>query len=836
VTATDWPTLDYAICWSAGPADDPLQSNWYSITDRTEGQTTITRGKQYELDQVQPGEMTFTLRNDDGAFDPTNASSPFWPKVVPYRLCRLRAQYPATSNRLTPDQATASFATKGAVTTSTLPQWVTDMWGSFGIVPRDATTNAYNLPASVSWPNQEFLRFAGMSVEVGATYTAQLQFTAASSVPVYLQITFWDKNGGAAGTAVGSTVTGTSGTLTVTGTAPAGTFGASFSLFSAPQGGANPGATFYKAGWEQNNTASAWATPGTWYSMFTGYTERWPQGWDQTGNYGTSDLTAVDRFTWLANRGLKDAAFLEALSQSPWRFAPLNEASGATGFADLLGLRNPATIYTPRSGVYQTLTAGNQLQAGAGATAPAGIDGPVVTFTNAASQTAAQLIDLTAGGTIPTWFTSPWTRVFAFRAPTTAALASQTLSFMYVQQPAPNNSSPSYLNVYGTYDGSGNLNSINAKVVNVGTTVAIGGTSVTNFSDGKWHLVAVAIQGNTLSLWVDGATVTISNTGTFPTITGGTDSIGGQLAYATRKSTPGVACDMAFVVDYQALLTNTQVANLYQAFQYGWGSQSPTRTESSDVRYQRLLNWAGVTGTPRISAGASVLYGPAVDVGADTKLLDALQAVVDTEAGQHYVGADGQVVFQSRRDRVNTSPTVTFGENPGEIAYTNAATDFDPTLVVNDATASAVYGPAAEATSYRVTDSSSQTSYGDITASRTVNTLDNNELLASAQYMIYENRQPLIRLEALPVDVGNNPTYWPTLLGLDLGATVKANRRPSNAPALAITGFLEQINWVIDDQRHATWTAQASNSALHQFGQLDSATYGLFNSTLIFGY
>jgi hypothetical protein len=56
----------------------------------------VTRGKEYELDQVQPGEMEFTLRNDDGAFDPTNASSPFYPQVLSYRLCRLRAQYPPT--------------------------------------------------------------------------------------------------------------------------------------------------------------------------------------------------------------------------------------------------------------------------------------------------------------------------------------------------------------------------------------------------------------------------------------------------------------------------------------------------------------------------------------------------------------------------------------------------------------------------------------------------------------------------------------------------------------------------------------------------------------------
>jgi hypothetical protein len=117
-----------------------------------------------------------------------------------------------------------------------------------------------------------------------------------------------------------------------------------------------------------------------------------------------------------------------------------------------------------------------------------------------------------------------------------------------------------------------------------------------------------------------------------------------------------------------------------------------------------------------------------------------------------------------------------------------------------------------------------------------VNTLDSGELLGAAQYILYESKQPLLRLEGLPVDVGNNPTYWPTLLGLELGSAVTWKRRPPNAPAITMAAFVEQIAWSIDDQRHASWTGQLSNAALHQFGVLDDATYGLFNSTLIFGY
>lgn len=52
---------------------------------------TIRRGRQFELNRIEAGTMRITLDNRDRRFDPTNASSPYYPNVVPMRRIRIRA-------------------------------------------------------------------------------------------------------------------------------------------------------------------------------------------------------------------------------------------------------------------------------------------------------------------------------------------------------------------------------------------------------------------------------------------------------------------------------------------------------------------------------------------------------------------------------------------------------------------------------------------------------------------------------------------------------------------------------------------------------------------------
>ena len=792
----DWPLLDYAICWTAGPSQSPVQSYWCSLSGRTEGSTTVRRGKQYELDQVQPGEMTLTLRNDDGVFDPTNTLSPFYPQVIPYRLIRLRAQYPATVNLLTATQATTLYS-------ETAGQTVT---------------------------------INGFSIAPGLAYTAQALITATGGTPTLTLA--WINVAGS----VISTVTATgTGTVTVTGTAPATAVGAYLQVSMAT----GTSYTVTDVQIEQNSTASAFVTPGTWYSLFTGYVERWPQSWSSGGNYGTVALDCVDLCGFLANVPLSYPAYQELLAMGPSWFFPLDDSPAATGitaFNDAAGKFRPAQIITSGAGFGATaapVTPATTLTS-SGGYLPLGIPGPVLGFAQpTATQSYLTGVDLTGGGANPAGPAgSTWTRVIAFRAPNAGAGSVGGVPTLWsTQTQASWLTTGAAITASGVYDSNGNFKTLTinwySADANVGALAPFVNASL---SDGGWHLLVFCQNGNNAVLgWLDGVALNNAAT-TIPSPSWVWDIVGGPQTNhdGITSNANALLGDIAFVAHLPFVVSSTQASKLYEAFRYAW-EWNTSNAESSGTRYARILGWIGYTGPTRIDTGSSVDYGPATDVQGGTNptyALQALQNVVATEYGQHYVAADGTIVFQGRSDRYNPTSVATFGEHTGEIPYTGAKMDFDPTRVANQIEVDAQYGNAP----YYATDATSQSNYGQVGLQWTANSLSPEELQDGAEYLLYQNKQPFQRLEALPVDVGANPSLWASLLPLDLGAAVTVNRRPSAAPADSQVGFVEQISWSIDDQRKVSWTAQVSNAANHYFGKLDDATYGKFDSTLIFGF
>ena len=53
------------------------------VTSYVSGSITTTRGRSRQVDQFQAGSMTFTLRNEDRAFDPSNTASPTGSALTP---------------------------------------------------------------------------------------------------------------------------------------------------------------------------------------------------------------------------------------------------------------------------------------------------------------------------------------------------------------------------------------------------------------------------------------------------------------------------------------------------------------------------------------------------------------------------------------------------------------------------------------------------------------------------------------------------------------------------------------------------------------------------------
>jgi len=61
---------------------------FYDVTSRVRG-FSIRRGKSRQLDNYQAGQVTVTFSNNDRAFDPTYAASPYYGQVIPKRELRI---------------------------------------------------------------------------------------------------------------------------------------------------------------------------------------------------------------------------------------------------------------------------------------------------------------------------------------------------------------------------------------------------------------------------------------------------------------------------------------------------------------------------------------------------------------------------------------------------------------------------------------------------------------------------------------------------------------------------------------------------------------------------
>lgn len=830
-----WPVIDEAISFPSGPNTPPSipTDMWASVIGRTEGSTTTNRGRLYELDQVQTGESTVVLRNTDGAFDPDNTASPFYPAVLPYRAHRRRAQYPPTANLLLPSQATAGLApdTPGgsALSLGTLPPSV--YGNATGVPTTVADTGTYNdyqiaYPASPG-AHGRMMSIGAFSITPGQAHTAQCQarFTAGVAIQMQLAVQWIGVDGHTAvGTTSGAavTLTGANQLVTVTGTAPANAVGAYLILWNtnSPASASTVGASQFQI--ELGATPSAYAQPGIWYPLITDFVLEWPQTWQDNGNYGVSPLRNVDAFGYLSQRNLKSPAYMELLALGPSFFYPLDEAQDADLFYDMTANRAPMPIAVLGGAPATNLSCGNTLQSTAPASAagflPKGVGGPVVTMTNPDLSTIygpIAVLNLGVTGQVGPSPTSAWTRIFAVRVPVVP-----TPSVAYVWAVISNRTTSGIL--LGL---TGNVGQPFIDIVKNGADAIGGGGHLfgNTVADGGWHMLAVTMSadGKTIHCFMDnlGPDTVTSASDMRPTLTGGNEMLGGCID--STDSLGGYAGDMAFVAELPYAMTAAQQSLLFSTFKFGGSGYGVT---SSGDRYQDILRWAGWVGAQaedNWTTGETQLYGPAVDLIAaagdqGTDVVTAGQNVVTTENGNHYVAKDGTVTFKARRARYNqTTPVATFGENTagGEIPYTSVSFGYDVTRLANDA---AISQPAAGLAT-RVYDAPSITTYGDIQMQRDVNTLDPNEAFDAATFLVDRYRKPMQRLQTISIDLGANPAAWDELLGLELGSLVKVMRRPPNAAALTFLGFVEKISWTMTDQVDATCSMEISNGTGMQY-------------------
>lgn len=836
----NWPTLFAEGDFGANPYYLPGALLVYTdMTPRLYKAWSVRRGKQFELDQVQPGEFHGQWVNQDGALDPSNATSYYSPGVVPYRGFRIRTQYPPSINVLGGDQATGGEVTPLGAGTSGV---------AYGVKANGTTMTTFLVTASgTAWQGTQVWQATGTTANgntifftnnipvqgvLNTTYTfsAYVRSVTTGANPVITPGVVWISS---TGNPV-SQVTGSNVTLTGSPTATwtrvtftASVPGPSFGLYPNAiqpffQLATSPGGTwsFQMDGLqlEAASTVSAFSAPGVAYPVYSGLIERYPQSWDYNGTYDVVSPVCVDTMALLSQTVLKEAFITDVVNTNPTWFFPLNEPSGSTSFAEQAGrTSNAGPLFSATQGP-GSLTAGNSVTA---TTLPSGkffgTNGPVITVNNT-TQNQGTVIDMTSAiiSYLPT--SGEWTRMIAFRSSQT--LTGTMAAYSCGQNPGSISFTGNmYFELYppSAYPNMGvSVSFWNAAGQQLGVT----DTLIVN--DGNWHLafVQMSADGKTITAGADGSLT--SNTGAndmHPTALVVNESVGGDEYKSDGTVGYGFTQyqgDLALYAHWNYILSAGQIANLVNSFKVAW------QGDTSDQRYSRILSWAGYQGSSTLDPGNTTTMGPANDIGG-LDALSALNNVVATEGGRHFVGVDGTINFQNRQRFFQaTTPVWTFGENTagGEIPYVDLAFDFDPTRISNSVTIT----QSSNGLNYYAIDTTSQQAYGVRNLSRTNQSTNNEEVRESAYYYLSRYKDPHLRVQTLRLDPAANPSLWTSILSFELGQYVKINRRDPFGvrPTITQFGFIEQIMHSADDK--GAWKVEL------QISPAATTAYGTFTS------
>jgi hypothetical protein len=809
-----WPQIRFGVAFNAG-GSQATQPAYVDLSSRLRGSWSAElAGRQYELDQIQSGQLTVSLWNLDGALDPINTASPYAPNVVPMRSCRLQAVWPPSRN-LMPQNVSSGTSTAGLGASAGS---VAPASGLPAAPTGHATAHAWSVPAAAAaasvmglialgspgWPVADA---SAVPVVAGQQYTFSCWVAQGAGGDATLQaahrVSWYPVSGSRITVGIGSAVTvpvlGTSWALvTYTVTAPAG----AVSCRPGVQISSSPAvaSTVYVTAWqvEQAATASPWTPGGVVYPLWAGFVERWPQRWSQQGTYGTVDLTCVDVLAGLSQFTLQPNLQAQLASLRPSFMYPFNEPTGSSSFADATGQWRPrAVANSVRGQGSASITAGNSVQ-GSGSVGSAG---PVVTLVNPSygqnNPAQGQFIDSPALQAPPT--SGGWTRIIAYRT-TTVPPTGSAMCLWAASGPGAFTAGTGSRALVGIYlDSSQHL--YGAISDPTGTYTATVPVPDVLSCDGNWHMAIIQLSS-------DGTTFTVANDehGYVATTTGAytpsgctADTIGAVANRPVGATNYLYQGDLAFAAQVPYPIGNSAAYDLGSGFSTGWAG------ETSAARAQRILMMCGYGGTIT-TQDASMAMGGANLAGVDP--MTALETVADTEAGQVVVDGAGTLWLTGRLWRyLQSTATVTFGENQasGEVPYLGDVTvELDPTHVYNVAQVTNQAAPgAATQPAQTVNNPASQAAYLPRTLQRTINAQDPTMALQAGQYLVSQYGQPQPRLSALTVDGASNPALWSTILGLGFGTRAQVNRRPPSwpgAPEISVQQFVEHVAWEGDDQ------------------------------------
>jgi len=657
------------------------------IGDAVAGRISAARGRQYELQQEEAGQMTIYLDNHDGAFTPTNPGSPYysnalnsnmsfqsgisgWRGVFGASLSQSRAETFASglnanaqySMLITPDGVTANtaiFTTVGAP----VNQNYTYSFSCWVMCPAGWTTGAAIV---ITWANSggDIFSTSGSVSPIPAGVWTQITYTGVTPASGSTLIFFGLEMGG---TPPSSTLFYVAEAAVVTGTA----------------------VTTGLVALETPMRISCW-WQGRQYPLWSGFAERWPQSWPDMPQWGFSQVTATDAIAVAAAGSMYSALIGEVLIDNPYAYLPCNEqyttaTTGATPANLFFYAGSPALTPVDANGqialnsatnnqavgVYfdgQTVQVSTGLSinflgddgTGMGATGYSsqvtGTRGPSLLYSDPGLPAVAG-VSSSLSFTLEFWFSWDGTATQG----TTLLSGYSTPSAFIVQNETQNNGACLVVNIVN----GGSEALLN---VQVGDVSLLAGAVLP--SQSPQHCVVQFTGGGSpfFTVWLngvnDGSSTTIFDFALDAIVLGpGRYSYDCQIQDLVANFYSSFNYAAGHLAVYSYILPASRIAAHYQTGEFGWSGVS------AGQRFAQILDWAqlglrrggylksGATGVAEITQ-----VGPAYQLNGSTAS-DAINAVAQGEGGQYYVKADGTITYLERTAAYNLTAQAVLGDN-----------------------------------------------------------------------------------------------------------------------------------------------------------------------------
>ena len=656
---------------------------WTDISTRCMGggsdiNITITRGRQYELDQEEAGELDFRINNVDGAFTPGYTASPYYSNALNTNMSFELGLAPWTAI----DGATAAQSTtqvfSGTYSCLVTPNGSTANPGIQSEMVPINQNYTYTLCAQVNIPTG----FSG-GVQLGINwYNASHSYISSSFVAGVVTTAGWnalsETYAAVAGAAYAQCIVQMEGTPTTA------------QLMYVDEAALVWGTNFVQTGLVRLNTpvrVTAW-WQGIQYGIGYGYVERWPQAWPDMPQWGFSNMVAVDALGAAASSNMFSCMQGEVLVDNPEAYFPCNEQynTSVSGATPAIPYYFQSAYYVPadangfiainyarnnnRTGVYGD---GNQLEVNTGQALNLLGD----------ENTAMGTTDYQAQGgnergpgmvyqdyNLPNWNTgsggATYEFWFSFDSP-----GFQT----------------SLLTVYGVPSTWANTFGVNGYALNVwlgSSSTAVTATTylrTDGIGNNQWDIpfngnpvhVAVTIPAGSVRGTVNATTyingvakgvtqVTVPAQVKALTLGPGRYSYDGanfssDLAYLGYNYVAG------HVAAYNYQLSPARIKDHYMAGFYGWaGTTAP-------YRFAQILTW----GTLGLKRGGVAWENANPNVEntqiseayqlSGSSVSDAVNAVAQAEGGRYFTTGNGSLIYLQRWAVYNQPSSATFGDN-----------------------------------------------------------------------------------------------------------------------------------------------------------------------------